>query len=477
MKQSPILRSVVFRSLLPSAFAACCLLNSTAIAARIWDGGGADNNSNTAANWDDNVWPTTGPLTFAGTTRTTVVWNGINSAAPMNLGNITFSGTAGAFQINQGTQVAIQFVSNGTSILNSSSNLQTLGIQSTVFFNGTKTFDAGTAGLALTGGIIFRGDAMTTGQINRLDLIGSGDSTTSTISRAGTFAGTATTSLVKNGTGKWTITGNVTDTGTTTISGGTLEYQGSIASSSIANNSAMILNHASNFSYGNNITGSGTLTKSGAGVFTLSGSNSYSGATVISGGTLAVNGSLSNTSSVTVQTGATLQGNGTISSAVTIQGNGTLASGETIESLGTAALTFEANSTLAYQLNNDAAAGVAGDLTFVSGNLTLALTNNSILTLTELGAGSWSNGEKLTLISYTGSWNGGLFDYLGTDITDDSQITFSGATWQFNYNDTVEGTNYISDSTGSYVTMTVIPEPRAALLGCLGALLLLRRRR
>ena len=82
-------------------------------------------------------------------------------------------------------------------------------------------------------------------------------------------------------------------------------------------------------------------------------------------------------------------------------------------------------------MNKDAAAGVAGDLTFTAGNLTLALTNDSILTLTELGAGSWSNGEKLTLISYTGSWNGGLFDYLGSDVIDDSQITFSGSTWLF----------------------------------------------
>ncbi len=235
----------------------------------------------------------------------------------------------------------------------------------------------------------------------------------------------------------------------------------------------------SSTSYAGVIGGTGTsgLTKAGNGVLTLTNTSTYTGATLVSGGTLAVNGSLANTSSVTVQTGATLQGSGSISSLVTIQGNGTLASGNSIESLGTGALTFDANSTLVYEMNNNAAAGVAGDLTYATGNLTLALTNNSILTLSELGAGSWSNGDKLTLISYTGSWNGGLFDYLGTDVTDDSQITFSGSIWLFNYNDTVEGTNYTTDSIGNFVTMTVIPEPSSALLSAIGLLFLLRRRR
>jgi len=48
----------------------------------------------------------------------------------------------------------------------------------------------------------------------------------------------------------------------------------------------------------------------------------------------------------------------------------------------------------------------------------------------------------------------------------------------FNYNDDGSGTNYTGDLTGpSFVTMTAIPEPRAALLGGIGMLLLLRRRR
>jgi hypothetical protein len=51
--------------------------------------------------------------------------------------------------------------------------------------------------------------------------------------------------------------------------------------------------------------------------------------------------------------------------------------------------------------------------------------------------------------------------------------------WSFNYNDTTAGTNYTGDLTGiRYVTMTAIPEPNvAALIGGLGTLALLRRRR
>ena len=221
-----------------------------------------------------------------------------------------------------------------------------------------------------------------------------------------------------------------------------------------------------------------TITKNGSGTLTVSGSNTYTGVTNVTSGVLAVNGSLGNTS-ITIGTGASLQGSGSIAGSVTMNGGATLATGNSIESLATGALSLLANSTFAYEANNNVVAGVAGDLTAVTGNLTLDLNSLAVLTLTELGSGSWSVGEKLTLISYSGAWNGGLFKYTGNTLADDSTFAFSDAQWRFNYNDTLAGTNYTSDLTGSsFVTMTVvIPEPSAALLGGLVMLALLRRRR
>jgi len=229
-------------------------------------------------------------------------------------------------------------------------------------------------------------------------------------------------------------------------------------------------------SYAGIITGGTALTKIGADTLTLTGANTYTGATTVSAGVLAINGSLANTSTTVGNTG-TLRGNGSIGGSVTVQNGGTIASGNSIDSLATGALSLEASATFAYEINKDAAAAVAGDLTAVTGNLTLDLGNAALLTIVDGGGGSWNIGEKLTLISYTGSWNGGLFNYSGT-LADDSTFNFSDMEWLFNYNDTSAGSNYISELTGSsFVTMTAIPEPNvAALLSGLGTLTLLRRR-
>jgi len=164
------------------------------------------------------------------------------------------------------------------------------------------------------------------------------------------------------------------------------------------------------------------------------------------------------------------------------------ASESSVEAPGTGALGFATGSTLEYELDKDVAATVAGDLTAVTGNLSLAGTVT--LNLLETGIGTWELGtplgdpfgspaaDKLTLISYTGTWNGGLFTYLGNTVPDDSPIVLNGQQWWFNYNDTDAGTNFAGDLGGakSFLPMTV-PVPGTALLGALGMMALLRRRR
>lgn len=326
MKPTLALRTLLIRRALPSAISAFCLLYPSAHAAT-WDGGGADNSTLTANNWGNNTVPASSTsliLTFAGSTQTTITWNGINTNT-VNLRGLTFAGGAGAFTINNGTKTNVQFVGgNGTTpLLNNSSNLQTLNILSSVFYNGIKTFDGGAsgAGFALNGGIDLRFDSMSSGQTNTLNLTGAANSTTAFISETGTSA--ALNAVTKNGTGKWTVTGNATYTGATTISQGTMEFQGSVSSSSITNNAAVIFNSASAQSYGNTISGTGTLTKQGVGTLTLSGTQSYTGATTISAGTLEVRGSLSS-SSITNNAALVFNSGSAQSYGNTISGNGSL---------------------------------------------------------------------------------------------------------------------------------------------------------
>ncbi len=229
------------------------------------------------------------------------------------------------------------------------------------------------------------------------------------------------------------------------------------------------------------------LTKSGAGTQILSGTNTHSGSTTVSAGILAVNGLLANTSAVTVSGTGTLKGSGSINSSVAINSGGTLASGTSIESLAVVGdLSFSTASNFQYELDADHAQ--QGDLTAVTGNLNLSgIVNLSFL---ETGSGLWELGsplgdhlgltpaDKLTLISYTGDWNNGLFTLAGHGtLQDDSSFVIGSQQWLINYNDTDAGTNYIGDLAGTrFVTITV-PEPSAALLGSLGLLVLMRRRR
>jgi fibronectin-binding autotransporter adhesin len=305
-----------------------------------------------------------------------------------------------------------------------------------------------------------------------------------------------TGALTQNGSGTLTLSGANTYTGLTTISTGTLQIgAGSTtgklsAGSAIVNNSNLTINRSDAVTQGTDfssaaITGTGSLTAAGAGTTTLNAANSYSGATTVNAGAdLRINGAQTGAGTVTVAATGKLGGSGSVIGGINV--SGILSPGNSIESLGGGALSFVTGSTYAYELQTNLFGGtpnLAGDLTYSSGTLSIAA--GTILTLTDLGASTaLANDSKLTLISSVGAWNLGLFSYDAgaglVTLADDSDITLGANIWRFNYNDTFAGSNFTGDITGAtnYVTITVVPEPNvAALLGGLGTLLLLRRRR
>jgi autotransporter-associated beta strand protein len=411
-------------------------------------------------------------LTTTGSGGSVVGGNAANSTLTLNIASSnTFAGTLGGAGTNE-NNLALTKTGVGTLTLSNTANTftgQVLSDSGTI--QVTKLENNGTASSVGSGvdSIRLGSDATAT-----LEYIGTTDSSTNKVIQIGTNATANTgnaTILNNSASGKLTFTATTFNAAPSVTVARSLTLGGTYTGA--ANEIQGIIRN-------NNTAGGGlvSLSKTGASTWTLSGVNTYTGATSVTGGVLAVNGSLANTST-TVGSGGTLQGSGSIAGSVTVQSGGTLATGNSIESLTTGALSLQAASTFAYEINNDALAGVAGDLTAITGNLTLSLDNLSLLTISELGSGSWSIGDKLTLISYSGAWNDGLFSYNSSTLADDSTINFSSMEWLFNYNDTAAGTNYTGDLTGTrYVTMTAIPEPNvAALLGGLGTLLLLRRRR
>jgi len=230
------------------------------------------------------------------------------------------------------------------------------------------------------------------------------------------------------------------------------------------------------------ISGSGsntaTLTKLGLGTWTLSNANTYTGTTTITDGTLALSGSgsIKDSAIIDVQSAGTLSITG-VTTSTTIGATQTLKGIGTVD-LGAKTLTIGNSGTLAPGASPgtmDFIASVGGKLDFSSGSLIAFELGSTSDLIAFSAAGDWLSGSgnaTLALTQVTG------FDYQNT-YTIFQNVTTTGFT-MFNitgYDTGAYNANLAQNGSDYRLSFTAVPEPRAALLGGLGMLMLLRRRR
>ncbi|MGO4675474.1 autotransporter domain-containing protein [Bosea sp. 2YAB26] len=118
--------------------------------------------------------------------------------------------------------------------------------------------------------------------------------------------------------------------------------------------------------------GHGSLIKTGTGGFTLSGASSYTGSTTVDGGTLVVNGSIAASSGVTLNAGGTLGGSGTVPGVTVTGGTlspgnspGTLTVSGNLMMDAVSTYRAEVQGPLADRINVSGTAALAGTLQIV----------------------------------------------------------------------------------------------------------------
>jgi len=268
--------------------------------------------------------------------------------------------------------------------------------------------------------------------------------------------------------------------GTTAYSQTIAGLNGNVKVGLTTGTATLTLNTAADKSTSGAISGAISLTKTGSATQTLSGTNTYTGATTVSAGTLLVSGALGNTA-VEVKTGGKLVNNGSLGGTVTtdttgiVTGNGSFAGAATING------TLSPGNSPGYQsFGGGLVLGSASNSIFEIGGTsrsTLLLTGNSYYDAIDVTGGLTLDGTiNVTWFNGFTAANGNTFNLFNVisgginasnfDVTNDLSLPSlaSGLTWD-------------TSTFASNGTITVVPEPRAALLGGLGLLALLRRRR
>ena len=213
-----------------------------------------------------------------------------------------------------------------------------------------------------------------------------GDNSSTELSGMLTGRGT----LIKAGTGTFTLSGTNGLSGGITVNSGTLQIgnggtSGALGSGAVTNNATLTFNRSDAFTVSNAITGTGSLVKAGAGNLTLASNLSLGGTLTVDAGTLTLTGANSFTQAASINGALSLQSGVTLSNSFGILGSNSGQSG-TATVTGTGSMWTLAQ-TLVVGLNG------TGGLTISAGGA--VISNSSGGTLFQIASQTGSQGTVL----------------------------------------------------------------------------------